>query len=161
MRVDKSARPPGGPFINLARWCALGTVGAAAFGFACGLPFVLFPLGSWFAAIGGAVFGLCGGPIFGFAMGLIEQIARTRDRSDPWRIGASSAAGAVVFGLVPIVVGLARGQGLGIDRHNLAEALFGLAVAAAAGAFLGWMAASLRPEARENKPRNGWSELEL
>ncbi|HEY2158992.1 MAG TPA: hypothetical protein VGH33_25405 [Isosphaeraceae bacterium] len=134
---------------------------ATAFGCGCGLPFIFFPLGSWYGAIGGAVLGLCGGPAFGLAIGTVDLVARSRERSDPWRIGASAGAGAAVFGLVPIVVGLARGHGLDIDRHNLAEALFGLAVAAAAGAFLGWMVASLRREAREKKPRNGWSELEL
>jgi zinc transporter ZupT len=154
MRIGKST------FLSLTRWCVLGTAAATAFGFACGLPFN-FPFGSWYAPIAGAVFGVCGGPFFGLAIGLVDDFSRSAGRSATWRGGMFSLAGAIVFGLVPIVLSLGRGHGLDIERGNLGEVLLGLAVSAAAGAFLGVMVASMGPEARKTKDRNGWTELEL
>jgi hypothetical protein len=160
MRTDKSRCLPANPRLSLVRWCIVGTVAAAAFGLACGLPFI-FPFGSWYAPIAGVVFGLCGGPFFGLAIGAIDHFGRCSGRSAAWRGSMFSLAGAIVFGLVPIVVSLGRGHGLDIERGDLGEMLFGLAVAAAGGAFLGVMVASTGPDARETKDRNGWTELEL
>ncbi len=163
MTAAKTGRPPVRNLLTLARWVAVGTASSSAFGFVLGLPFCL-PFGSWFVPIVGLIFGLCGGPFFGLAIGWLDRVGREGGRGSSWRVGAFSLAGAVVFGLLPVGIGLARGQSCEIPPGEIGEALFGLGVMAAAGASLGAMVGSMLPERDGSKAgpdRNGWSELEL
>ncbi len=163
MRDPHFRRPLATLILSLACWTAFGTAVVTAYGFALALPFV-FLSGSWYAAVSGAILGLACGPFFGLAIGSLVHFGRAQGRGLPWRVRSFSLAGAAVFVLVPIAVGLVRDGRQDIARRELGEALFGLAVLAASGAFLGTMVASMQPEPRSDGAKgrpNGWSELEL
>lgn len=138
----------------LVRWAAVGTAAAVGFGVVLGL-LIGLPKGSIDVAIGGAAVGLAGGPVFGVVVGLMRR---------GWRVWHSAIAGAVVFGLVPLVIGLVRhGEIMGSD-DRISEVVPGLLFLVGTGAGFGAIfgLVSRGRSSKAKKPhRNGWTELEL
>ena len=154
MPSEKTVRSALRGRFDLVRWAVLGTAAAVGFGVVLGL-LIGLPKGSIDVAIGGAAFGLAGGPVFGVVIGRMRR---------EWGVRSHALAGAVVFGLVPLVIGLVRhGEVLG-PQDRLSEVVSGLLFMVGAGAIFGAIFSLMfgGRSAKSQKPhRNGWTELEL
>lgn len=163
MPRPKTERPLLRGLIALARWAALGTAGAVAFGIALGL-LIRAPWGALDVAFGGALVGVMGGPVFGIAIGLIRQARRSNGEGRGPEVRTAALTGAVVFGLLPVVVGLVRNGEIIAPYESLGDVVAGMLILAGPGAAFGALfalAAWGRPEKSTKSRPNGWSELEL